>query len=99
MKAEQFGRWVGRPWRLALAERVLLVAVHQLAMRQLAPLFGVAPATVCRVIQRLGSPLALGPVAAPRDAVARLWIVAADTRLVVVARGGTTPVPWCARAS
>lgn len=29
-----------------------------LTMRQLAPLFGVSPATVCRVIQRLGPLLA-----------------------------------------
>jgi hypothetical protein len=41
---------------LPLAERVLLVAVYQLTnltMRQLAPLFGVSPATVCLVIQYL----------------------------------------------
>ena len=46
----------GRPWCLPLADRVLLVAVcyrTNLTMRQLAPLFGVSPATVCRVIQRL----------------------------------------------
>lgn len=52
----------GRPWRLPLAERVLLVAVYyrtNLTMRQLAPLFGCSPATVCRVIQRLGPLLAL----------------------------------------
>jgi hypothetical protein len=69
---------MGRPWRLPLAERVLLVAVYyrtNLTMRQLAPLFGVSPATVCRVIQRLGPLLALEPVRAPQDAVERLWIV------------------------
>lgn len=68
----------GRPWRLPLAERVLLVAVYyrtNLTMRQLAPLFGVSPATVCRVIQRLGPLLALEPVSVPQDAVERLWIV------------------------
>jgi transposase len=51
----------GRPWRLPLVERVLLVAVYyrtNLTMRQLAPLFGISPATVCRVIQRLGPLLA-----------------------------------------
>jgi hypothetical protein len=32
------GRGWGRPWRLPLAERVLLVAVYHLTMRQLAPL-------------------------------------------------------------
>ncbi|WP_151485120.1 transposase family protein [Streptomyces albicerus] len=88
---EQFGRLLkvvqerggdgcgwGRPWRLPLAERVLLVAAcyrTNLIMRQLAPLFGVWPATVCRVIQRLGPLLALEPVRVPRDAVERLWIV------------------------
>ncbi|MEU0009513.1 transposase family protein [Streptomyces sp. NPDC006314] len=42
----------GRPWCLPLDDRVLLVAVYyrtHLTMRQLAPLFGVSPATVCRV--------------------------------------------------
>lgn len=47
----------GRPWWLPPAERVPLVAVYyrtDLTMRQLAPLFGVSPATVCRVmIQQL----------------------------------------------
>ena len=46
----------GRLWCLPLAKRVLLVAVYyrtNLTMRQLAPLFGVSPATVCRVIQGL----------------------------------------------
>ncbi|MBT2417772.1 transposase [Streptomyces sp. ISL-22] len=91
LRAEQFGRLLkavrerggegcgwGRPWRLPLAERVLLVAVYyrtNLTMRQLAPLFGISPATVCRVIQRLGPLLALEPVRAPQEAVERLWIV------------------------
>ncbi|WLW56817.1 transposase family protein [Streptomyces sp. YU58] len=91
LRAEQFGRLLravrerggegcgwGRPWRLPLAERVLLVAVYyrtNLTMRQLAPLFGICPATVCRVIQRLGPLLALEPVRAPQEAVERLWIV------------------------
>jgi hypothetical protein len=49
---------------------VLLVAVYyrtNLTMRQLAPLFGISPATVCRVIQRLRPLLALET--APRPAV------------------------------
>jgi hypothetical protein len=52
----------GRPWCLPLADRVLLVAVYyrtNLTMRQLALLFAVSPATVCRVIQRLRPLLAL----------------------------------------
>lgn len=102
LRIDQFGRLLravrarggdgcgwGRPWRLPLAERVLLVAVYyrtNLTMRQLAPLFGVSPATVCRVIQRLGPLLALEPVRAPQDAIERLWIV--DGTLIPV-RDGT----------
>ncbi|MER6441047.1 transposase family protein [Streptomyces sp. NPDC001185] len=68
----------GRPWRLPLADRVLLVAVYyrtNLTMRQLAPRFGVSPATVCRTIQRLRPLLAIEPASQPADAVDRLWIV------------------------
>ncbi|MFD0214307.1 transposase [Streptomyces hirsutus] len=91
LRVNQFGRLLkavrerggegcgwGRPWRLPLAERVLLVAVYyrtNLTMRQLAPLFGVSPATVCRVIQRLGPLLALEPALTPADTADRLWIV------------------------
>jgi hypothetical protein len=53
-----------------------------LTMRQLAPLFGVSPATVCRVIQRLGPVLAIEPARASQDAAERLWIV--DGTLVPV---------------
>src|SRR4051794_28227404 len=66
------GAGIGRPWCLPLAERVLLVAVYyrtNLTMRQLAPLFGISPATVCRVIQRLGPLLTLEPVGRPDGAV------------------------------
>ena len=72
------GPRVGRPWRLPLADRVLLVAVYyrtNLTMRQLAALFGISPATVCRVIQSLGPLLALEPASRPADAADRLWIV------------------------
>ncbi|MGP3954273.1 transposase family protein [Streptomyces sp. 7N604] len=91
LRADQFGRLLravrerggegtgwGRPWCLPLAERVLLVAVYyrtNLTMRQLAPLFGVSPDTVCRVIQRVGPLLSLEPVHAPTGAVDRLRIV------------------------
>jgi hypothetical protein len=91
LRADQFGRLLravrerggegcgwGRPWRLPLAERVLLVAVYyrtNLTMRQLAPLFGVSPATVCRLIQWIGPLLALEPARTSQDAVERLWIV------------------------
>ncbi|MFE5159554.1 transposase family protein [Streptomyces sp. NPDC056697] len=98
LRLDQFGRLLravrerggkgcgwGRPWRLPLPERVLLVAVYyrtNLTMRQLAPLFGISSATVCRVIQRLGPLLALEPVRTPQQAADRLWIV--DGTLVPV---------------
>lgn len=72
------GRGRGRPWCLGLPEQVLLVAVYHrtnLTIRQLAPSFGVCRATVCRVIQRLGSLLALEPAPRPVEAAERLWIV------------------------
>ncbi|MFD5065851.1 transposase family protein [Streptomyces sp. NPDC058394] len=72
------GTMMGRPWCLPLGERVLLVAVYyrtNLTMRQLAPLFGVSSATVCRVIQKLGPLLTLEPVTRPAPAADRLWIV------------------------
>ncbi|WP_327334009.1 transposase [Streptomyces anulatus] len=75
----------GRPWCLPLADRVLLVAVYyrtNLTMRQLAPLFGVSPATACRVIQRLGPLLAIEPAPRPVADAERLWI--ADGTLVPV---------------
>ncbi|MEV6699519.1 transposase family protein [Streptomyces sp. NPDC051453] len=68
----------GRPWCLPLADRVLLVAAYyrtNLTMRQLAPLFGVSPATICRVIQRLRPLLAIEQAVRPDEVVERLWIV------------------------
>jgi hypothetical protein len=44
-------------------------------MRQLAPLFGISSATVCRVIKRLRPLLALEPAPRPVADVERLWIV------------------------
>ncbi|GAA4989677.1 hypothetical protein GCM10023205_71040 [Yinghuangia aomiensis] len=79
------GPRTGRPWCLPLDRRVLLVAVYyrtNLTMRQMAPPFGVSPATVCRVIQRLGPLLAVEPVRRPLQAEDRLWIV--DGTLVPV---------------
>ncbi|GHA91843.1 hypothetical protein GCM10010305_39350 [Streptomyces termitum] len=68
----------GRPWCLPLADRVLPVAVYyrtNLTMRQLAPLFGICAATVCRVIHRLRPLLALEAALRPVAGVDRLWIV------------------------
>lgn len=44
-------------------------------MRQLAPLFGCSPATVCRVIQRPRPLLALEPAPRPLPGTDRLWTV------------------------
>ena len=55
----------GRQWRLALADRVLLVAVYwrtNLTMRQIGPLFGVSHSAAHRVIDSLGPLLTLAPV-------------------------------------
>ena len=56
----------GRPWGLALAERVLLVAVYyrtNLTLRQVAPLFGISKSAAGRVVDDLAPLLALSPVA------------------------------------
>ncbi|MFF1354628.1 transposase, partial [Streptomyces sp. NPDC058297] len=52
----------GRPWKLSLADRVLLVAAYwrtNLTLRQLAPLFGVSKSSAGRVIDHLSAKLAL----------------------------------------
>ncbi|MGC9479392.1 helix-turn-helix domain-containing protein [Streptomyces sp. WG4] len=72
------GRDWGHPRQLPLAEWVRLVTVYyrtNLTVRQLAPLFGASPATVCRVVQGLGPLLALELARGPQGAVERLWIV------------------------
>jgi hypothetical protein len=54
----------GRPWKLSLEDRVLLVAGYcrtSLTLRQLAPLFGVPKSAADRVIDHLGPKLALQP--------------------------------------
>ncbi|WP_327277425.1 transposase [Streptomyces sp. NBC_01224] len=54
----------GRPWKLSLEDRVLLVATYwrtNLTMRQLALLFGVSKSAVDRVIDDLGPRFALHP--------------------------------------
>ncbi|WP_433402577.1 helix-turn-helix domain-containing protein [Streptomyces sp. CA-146814] len=52
----------GRPWKLPLQDRLLLVAVYwrtNLTMRQLGPMLGVSKSTAGRVIDHLGPKLAL----------------------------------------
>ncbi|WUE86834.1 transposase family protein [Streptomyces virginiae] len=44
-------------------------------VRRLAPLFGISPATVCRVVKRLRPPLAAEPAPLPVAGVDRSWIV------------------------
>jgi hypothetical protein len=54
----------GRPWGLALEDRVMLVAAYwrtNLTLRQLAPLFGVSKSAADRIIDHLGPVLALRP--------------------------------------
>lgn len=54
----------GRPWRLTLEDRILLVAAYwrtNLTLRQLAPLFGVSKSAANRIIGQLGPSLALQP--------------------------------------
>ena len=54
----------GRPWSLPLEDCLLLVAAYwrtNLTMRQIAPLFGVSKSSADRIIDQLGSLLALQP--------------------------------------
>ncbi|WP_425824723.1 transposase family protein [Streptomyces fractus] len=54
----------GRPWGLPLKNRVLLVTAYwrtNLTLRQLAPLFGVSKSAADRIIDHLGTKLALQP--------------------------------------
>ncbi|MTG91055.1 transposase [Cellulosimicrobium sp. BIT-GX5] len=58
----------GRPWKLGLEDRVLLVAAYwrtNLTLRQLAPLFGVSKSAAGRMIADLGPRLALTRRAVP----------------------------------
>jgi hypothetical protein len=71
----------GRPWRLPLADRVLLVAAYwrtNLTLRQLAPLFGVSKSAAGRIIDHLGPKLAL----APRKRFAKDVVLIVDGTLV-----------------
>jgi hypothetical protein len=59
----------GRPWRLPLADRVLLVATYwrtNLTLRQVAPLFGVSKSAADRILDHLAPLLAIAPVRRPR---------------------------------
>lgn len=59
---EQTG--AGRRWGLALADRVLLVAVYyrtNLTLRQVAPLFGVSKSAAGRIVDQLAPLLVLAP--------------------------------------
>ncbi|WP_251096653.1 transposase [Streptomyces sp. Caat 7-52] len=65
LQREEAGRVrPGRPWGLAVEDRLLLVAAYwrtNLTLRQLAPLFGVSKSAADRVINHLGPRLALHP--------------------------------------
>lgn len=59
----------GRPWRLPLAGRVLLVATYwrtNLTLRQVAPLFGVSKSAADRVLDHLEPLLVISPARRPR---------------------------------
>ncbi|MFD5437339.1 transposase [Kitasatospora sp. NPDC127067] len=54
----------GRPWRLCLEDRVLLVATYwrtNLTLRQVAPLFGISKSAADRVLDHLAPLLAISP--------------------------------------
>lgn len=71
----------GRPWKLALEDRELLVAAYwrtNLTPRQLAPLFGVSKSAADRVIDDLGPKLAL----LPRKRFAKDAVLIVDGTLV-----------------
>ncbi len=59
----------GRPWRLPLADRVLLVATYwrtSLTLRQVAALFGVSKSAADRILDHLAPLLAISPARRPR---------------------------------
>jgi hypothetical protein len=60
----------GRPWRLCLEDRVLLVATYSrnnLTLRQVAPLFGISKSAADRVLDHLAPLLAISPARRPRQ--------------------------------
>ncbi|MFC5204671.1 transposase [Streptomyces kaempferi] len=85
LSPEQFSRRVGlvrrrggdiqrgRPWRLSLEDRVLLVATYwrtNLTLRQVAPLFGISKSAADRILDHLAPLLAISPARRKRkDAV------------------------------
>jgi hypothetical protein len=59
----------GRPWRLPLEHRVLLVATYwrtNLTLRQVAPLFRVSKSAADRILDHLAPLLAISPTRQPR---------------------------------
>lgn len=60
----------GRPWRLCLEDRVLLVATYwrtNLTLPQVAPLFGISKSTAARVLNHLAPLPAISPARRPRQ--------------------------------
>lgn len=61
-REEEGGSRPGRPWSLPLEDRVLLVVAYwrtNLALRQLAPQFGVSKSAAARIVRCTGPLLAL----------------------------------------
>ena len=72
---------LGRPWRLPLEDRILLVATYwrtNLTLRQLAPLFGISKSAADRIINHVGPTLALHP----RRRFAKGTVLIVDVTLV-----------------
>jgi hypothetical protein len=82
LKSAQFDRLValvrrrggdvqrGRPWRLSLQDRVLLVATYwrtNLTLRQVAPLFGISKSAADRILDHLAPLLAISPARRKRE--------------------------------
>ncbi len=60
----------GRPWRLPLEDRVLLVATYwrtNLTLRQVAPLFGISKSAADRILDHLAPLLAISPARRKRE--------------------------------
>lgn len=66
----------GRPWRLSLANRVLLVATYwrtNLTLRQVAPLFGISKSAADRILDHLAPLLAISPAASRARTPSTSW--------------------------
>jgi hypothetical protein len=95
----------GRPWRLPLEHRVLLVATYwrtNLTLRQVAPLFRVSKSAADRILDHLAPLLAISPTRQPRkDTVYIVDGTLAPTRDRTIAASSRTTAlrPTCRSSS